>query len=90
MFYSISLVLICYVSKLVASLTSRFFFEDQFGLGLIARAVEEGIAVIRPMGIMLFNIGGRPGQGVCERLFLRRGFHISKLWQTKIMQVSIL
>ncbi|KAM3294035.1 hypothetical protein ACQJBY_037125 [Aegilops geniculata] len=64
------------------------FFEDQFGLGLIARAVEEGIAVIKPMRIMIFNIGGRPGQGVCERLFLRRGFHISKLWQTKIMQAA--
>uniref|UniRef100_A0A453HDS4 Methyltransferase domain-containing protein n=1 Tax=Aegilops tauschii subsp. strangulata TaxID=200361 RepID=A0A453HDS4_AEGTS len=64
------------------------FFEDQFGLGLIARAVEEGRAVIKPMGIMIFNIGGRPGQGVCERLFLRRGFHISKLWQTKIMQAA--
>ncbi|VAH94297.1 unnamed protein product [Triticum turgidum subsp. durum] len=40
------------------------------------------------MGIMIFNIGDRPGQGVCERLFLRRGFHISKLWQTKIMQAA--
>ena len=63
------------------------FVEDQFGLGLIARAVEEGIAVIKPSGIMVFNMGGRPGQGVCERLFERRGFRITKLWQTKIMQV---
>jgi hypothetical protein len=55
---------------------------------LIARAVEEGIAVIKPSGIMVFNMGGRPGQGVCERLFERRGFHITKLWQTKIMQVA--
>ncbi|XP_051185895.1 methionine S-methyltransferase isoform X2 [Lolium perenne] len=64
------------------------FVEDQFGLGLISRAVEEGIAVIKPMGIMVFIMGGRPGQGVCERLFLRRGFHINKLWQTKIMQAA--
>uniref|UniRef100_A0ACD6A148 Uncharacterized protein n=1 Tax=Avena sativa TaxID=4498 RepID=A0ACD6A148_AVESA len=64
------------------------YLEEQFGLGLIARAVEEGIAVIKPMGIMIFNIGGRPGQGVCENLFLRRGFHINKLWQTKIMQAA--
>ncbi|XP_029122443.1 methionine S-methyltransferase [Elaeis guineensis] len=64
------------------------FVEDQFGLGLIARAVEEGIAVIKPMGIMIFNIGGRPGQGVCKRLFERRGFHITKLWQTKVMQAA--
>lgn len=64
------------------------FVEDQFGLGLIARAVEEGISVIKPSGIMVFNMGGRPGQGVCERLFRRRGFRITKLWQTKIMQAA--
>lgn len=64
------------------------FVEDQFGLGLIARAVEEGIAVIKPMGIMIFNMGGRPGQGVCKRLFERRGFNVTKLWQTKILQAS--
>lgn len=64
------------------------FVEDQFGLGLIARAVEEGIAVIKPMGIMVFNMGGRPGQGVCKRLFERRGFNITKLWQTKILQAA--
>lgn len=64
------------------------FVEDQFGLGLIARAVEEGISVIKPMGIMIFNMGGRPGQGVCKRLFERRGFRINKLWQTKILQAS--
>lgn len=64
------------------------FVEDQFGLGLIARAVEEGIAVIKPTGIMIFNMGGRPGQGVCKRLFERRGFHVDKLWQTKILQAA--
>lgn len=62
--------------------------EDQFGLGLIARAVEEGIEVINPTGIMVFNMGGRPGQAVCKRLFERRGFRITKLWQTKILQVG--
>lgn len=65
------------------------FVEDQFGLGLIARAVEEGIAVIKPAGIMIFNMGGRPGQAVCRRLFERRGFQVTKLWQTKILQVSL-
>lgn len=64
------------------------FVEDQFGLGLIARAVEEGISVIKPNGIMIFNMGGRPGQGVCKRLFERRGFRITKLWQTKIIQAG--
>lgn len=64
------------------------FVEDQFGLGLIARAVEEGIAVIKPTGIMVFNMGGRPGEAVCKRLFERRGFHVTRLWQTKILQVG--
>ncbi|KAI8532014.1 hypothetical protein RHMOL_Rhmol11G0179900 [Rhododendron molle] len=64
------------------------FVEDQFGLGLIARAVEEGISVIKPLGIMIFNMGGRPGQGVCKRLFERRGLQVTKLWQTKILQAS--
>ncbi|KAM7251872.1 hypothetical protein ACFE04_023755 [Oxalis oulophora] len=64
------------------------FVEDQFGLGLIARAVEEGITVIKPMGIMIFNMGGRPGQAVCERLFERRGFNVTKLWQTKVLQAA--
>lgn len=62
------------------------FVEDQFGLGLIARAVEEGISVVRASGTMIFNIGGRPGHAVCERLFERRGFSISKLWQTRVNQ----
>ncbi|KAL1331890.1 methionine S-methyltransferase-like isoform X1 [Arachis hypogaea] len=64
------------------------FVEDQFGLGLIARAVEEGISVIKAAGIMIFNMGGRPGQAVCKRLFERRGFCITKLWQTKILQAG--
>ncbi|GAB2278246.1 mitochondrial metal transporter [Dionaea muscipula] len=64
------------------------FVEDQFGLGLIARAVEEGIAVIEPAGFMIFNMGGRPGQAVCKRLFERRGFRVNKIWQTKVVQAS--
>ncbi|KAG8490978.1 hypothetical protein CXB51_014106 [Gossypium anomalum] len=65
------------------------FLEDQFGLGLIARAVEEGIAVIKPTGIMIFNMGGRPGQGVCRHLFERRGFRVTRLWQTKAGDTDI-
>ncbi|GAB4847432.1 mitochondrial metal transporter [Ancistrocladus abbreviatus] len=64
------------------------FVEDQFGLGLIARAVEEGIAVIKPAGFMIFNMGGRPGQAVCKRLFERRGFRVNKIWQTKVVQAA--
>ncbi|XP_021746464.1 methionine S-methyltransferase-like [Chenopodium quinoa] len=64
------------------------FVEDQFGLGLIARAIEEGISVIKPTGIMIFNMGGRPGQAVCRRLFERRGFRVNKIWQTKVIQAA--
>ncbi|XP_024361870.1 methionine S-methyltransferase isoform X2 [Physcomitrium patens] len=64
------------------------FVEDQFGLGLVARATEEGISIIRPTGKLIFNIGGRPGQAVTERLFSRRGFHIKKLWQTRVNQAA--
>ncbi|KAL1558802.1 mitochondrial metal transporter, variant 2 [Salvia divinorum] len=64
------------------------FVEDQFGLGLIARAVEEGISVIKPLGIMIFNMGGRPGQAVCRRLFERRGLRVDQLWQTKVLQAA--
>ncbi|KAK4476798.1 hypothetical protein RD792_015958 [Penstemon davidsonii] len=64
------------------------FVEDQFGLGLIARAIEEGISIIKPLGIMIFNMGGRPGQAVCKRLFERRGLRVNKLWQTKVLQAA--
>lgn len=64
------------------------FVEDQFGLGLIARAVEEAIEVVKPNGAIILNMGGRPGQAVCQRLFERRGFNIKKLWQTRVNQAA--
>ena len=62
--------------------------EDQFGLGLIARAVEESIAVLKPTGALIMNMGGRPGLAVSERLFRRRGFMINKLWSTRVCQAA--
>jgi methionine S-methyltransferase len=62
--------------------------EDQFGLGLIARALEEAIAIARPSAKVILNLGGRPGTAVLERLFLRRGFSIKKLWSTKVWQAA--
>lgn len=59
--------------------TSQGFVEDQFGLGLIARALEESIRVIKPSGSIIMNMGGRPGQAVLERLYERRGFNIRKV-----------
>lgn len=64
------------------------YVEDQFGLGLVARAIEESIQTLKPNGKVLFNLGGRPGQAVLSRLFSRRGFITQIIWQTKIEQAS--
>lgn len=64
------------------------FVEDQFGLGLIARALEEAVDLMKPSGKVLLNLGGRPGSAVLDRLFARRGFHVRKVWQTKVVQAS--
>jgi len=64
------------------------YVEDQFGLGLIARALEEAIIIAKPSAKIVLNMGGRPGTAVLERLFLRRGFQIRKLWSTKVWQAG--
>ncbi|NBO37538.1 aminotransferase class I/II-fold pyridoxal phosphate-dependent enzyme [bacterium] len=64
------------------------YIEDQFGLGLIARALEEAITVAKPSAKVILNMGGRPGAAVLERLFVRRGFTIKKLWSTKVWQAA--
>jgi methionine S-methyltransferase len=62
--------------------------EDQFGLGLIARAVEEAIPLLRFNGRVIFNIGGRPGSEVLERMLQRRGLRVKRIWQTRVAQTS--
>eukprot|EP00899_Mesostigma_viride_P018751 jgi/Mesvir1/26878/Mv20615-RA.3 len=68
------------------------YVEDQFGLGLIARTLEESVEVLRPSGVtsghLLLNLGGRPGMAVLEKMFRRRGWHIRKLWQTRVTQAT--
>ncbi|SMF17258.1 aminotransferase class I/II-fold pyridoxal phosphate-dependent enzyme [Pseudobacteriovorax antillogorgiicola] len=64
------------------------YLEDQFGLGLIAKAVEQSVACLRPSGSIIFNLGGRPGTKVLEGLFMRRGFHIDKVWSTRVVQAG--
>lgn len=64
------------------------YVEDQFGLGLIARATEESVRLLNPHGKMIFNLGGRPGQQVLNRLFHRRGCATQTIWQTKIEQAG--
>ncbi len=62
--------------------------EDQFGLGLIARAVEESADVLRSSGKVILNLGGRPGTEVLKRLFLRRGFNVQSVWRTRVSQAK--
>ncbi len=64
------------------------YIEDQFGLGLIARAVEESLEVMKPGGKIILNLGGRPGKAVLDRLLTRRGFKTSVVWKTKIEQAG--
>lgn len=62
--------------------------EDQFGLGLIAKAVEESVYVLKNSGKIILNLGGRPGRKVLEQLFLRRGFSVRQVWKTKVEQAK--
>ena len=62
------------------------YVEDQFGLGLLAKAIEQSIKLLRPTGKVIFNFGGRPGASVLERLMTRRGLKISRIWQTRVEQ----
>lgn len=62
--------------------------EDEFGLGLIARALEESIVALKPSGKVILNLGGRPGRRVLERLFARRGMKTRLVWATKVEQAG--
>ncbi|MBL7714268.1 MAG: aminotransferase class I/II-fold pyridoxal phosphate-dependent enzyme [Bdellovibrionales bacterium] len=62
--------------------------EEHFGLGLIARAIEESVDVLRPSGRIILNLGGRPGTGVLEHAFTRRGFRVQKVWRTQVSQAK--
>jgi methionine S-methyltransferase len=62
--------------------------EDQFGLGLIAKAVEDSVFVLKGTGKIILNLGGRPGKKVLQQLFLRRGFRVRQVWQTQVEQAK--
>ncbi|MBL4863128.1 MAG: aminotransferase class I/II-fold pyridoxal phosphate-dependent enzyme [Crocinitomicaceae bacterium] len=64
------------------------YIEDQFGLGLIAKAVEQSIDLLKPNGKLILNLGGRPGEQVLERLFKRRGLTVQKIWQRRVLQAE--
>lgn len=62
------------------------YIEDQFGLGLLAKAIEQAIKLLRPTGKVILNFGGRPGATVLERLMTRRGLGIRPIWETRVKQ----
>jgi len=64
------------------------YVEDKFGLGLIARSVEESIEMLKPQGKLILNLGERPRREVLERLVKRRGLLINRIWTRKVEQAN--
>eukprot|EP01105_Mastigella_eilhardi_P014627 TRINITY_DN3328_c0_g2_i1.p1 TRINITY_DN3328_c0_g2~~TRINITY_DN3328_c0_g2_i1.p1 ORF type:complete len:961 (+),score=271.71 TRINITY_DN3328_c0_g2_i1:89-2971(+) len=60
--------------------------EDKYGLGLVARSLEQAVQLLSASGMVIMILAGRPGKAVLERMFLRRGLSVKKLWQRKIQQ----
>lgn len=77
-----------YLHSLSNYFAKQGFIEDQFGLGLIASAVEQSIPLLRSNGKLILNLGGRPGRSVLERLMRRRGFKVRRVWQTQVEQAA--
>ena len=77
-----------YLHSLSNYFAKQGFIEDQFGLGLIASAVEQSIAILKSDGKLILNLGGRPGRSVLERLMQRRGFKVRRIWQTQVEQAA--
>lgn len=64
------------------------YVEDKFGLGLIARSVEESIDLLKSDGKLILNLGERPRREVLERLVKRRGLLINRIWKRKVCQAD--
>jgi methionine S-methyltransferase len=64
------------------------YVEDKFGLGLIARSVEESIDLLKSDGKLILNLGERPRREVLERLVKRRGMLINRIWKRKVAQAD--
>ena len=77
-----------YLHSLSNYFAKQGYIEDQFGLGLIASAVEQSIPMLRSNGKLILNLGGRPSRSVLERLMQRRGFKVRRVWQTQVEQAA--
>jgi aspartate/methionine/tyrosine aminotransferase/methylase of polypeptide subunit release factors len=63
-------------------------YEDHFGLGLIARLLDEAPERLSPGGRLLLNLAGRPGRPIIERMFTRRGFTTQVRMARRVMQAA--
>lgn len=63
-------------------------YEDHFGLGLIARLLDECPERLAPGGRLLLNLAGRPGRPIIERMFSRRGFQTELLVARRVKQAA--
>lgn len=63
-------------------------YEDQFGLGLLASALDQSVRALRPGGRVILNIAGRPGTAVIEAMFTRRGFLPQVIWRRRVRQAA--
>ncbi|PTL82288.1 aminotransferase class I/II-fold pyridoxal phosphate-dependent enzyme [Vitiosangium sp. GDMCC 1.1324] len=63
-------------------------YEDHFGLGLIARLLDEAPERLAPDGRLLLNLAGRPGRAIIERMFTRRGFTTRVRVARRVMQAA--
>ncbi len=77
-----------YLQSLSNYAVKQGFLEDQFGLGLIASAVEQAIPLLAANAKLILNLGGRPGRAVIERVMQRRGFEVRRIWQTQVEQAA--
>jgi aspartate/methionine/tyrosine aminotransferase/methylase of polypeptide subunit release factors len=68
--------------------TIQHVYEDHFGLGLIARLLDEVPERLAPGGRVLLNLAGRPGRGIIERMFSRRSFATDVLFARRVAQAS--
>ncbi len=63
-------------------------YEDHFGLGLNARLLDEVPERLAPGGRVILNLAGRPGRGIIERMFGRRGFGTRVLFARRVKQAA--
>ena len=63
-------------------------YEDHFGLGLIARLLDEAPERLAPQGRLLLNLAGRLGRAIIERMFTRRGFTTRVRVARRVMQAA--